>query len=318
MRFTTAAVSLALIASASAFAPTHQGKQMSTVPKLNMAASSPLEQVGRAMLAGVLAFGLATVEVPKQANAMTMADREQLSYLQVKGTGLANRCSDVDGEGSIQVSNGQRLVDLCIEPKAFAIEEDFGGNSDKIDKKFVPAKVMTRQTYTLDAIEGPIAIENGKLVFYEKEGLDYSPITLKSPMRGEGNPMLFNVKQLVAKGDGTIIKPGYMLTGDFKTPSYRTGLFQDPKGRGGTTGYDMAVALPALQSGIEGDDRLYAENNKVFDESIGHIEMQVSQVDADTNEIGGVFVSLQKGDSDMGAHEAKNILIKGIFYGRLQ
>lgn len=41
------------------------------------------------------------------------------------------------------------------------------------------------------------------------------------------------------------MKPGFEFGGKFGVPSYRTGLFLDPKGRGGNTGYDFPVALAA-------------------------------------------------------------------------
>jgi photosystem II oxygen-evolving enhancer protein 1 len=59
-------------------------------------------------------------------------------------------------------------------------------------------------------------------------------------------PFLFTVKDLVATGKGDVFKQGLEFGGKFKVNSYRTGLFLDPKGRGATTGYDMAVALPGL------------------------------------------------------------------------
>merc|ERR1712146_833855 len=96
------------------------------------------------------------------------------------------------------------------------------------------------------------------------------------------------------------------------------GAFLDPKGRGGTTGYDMAVALPGLQSGQEGDDELFKENNKTFDITTGRIEMEVNKVNAEESEIGGVFVATQLGDTDMGSKIPKKVLTKGIFYARVE
>ena len=57
-------------------------------------------------------------------------------------------------------------------------------------------------------------------------------------------PFLFTVKNLVASGKGDTFQKGVEFGGKFKVPSYRTGLFLDPKGRGAVTGYDQAVALP--------------------------------------------------------------------------
>jgi len=247
---------------------------------------------------------------------LTKSEINSLTYLQVKGTGLANRCAEVVGEDTITPKAGQKIVDMCIEPKAWAVEEEIG-KSGKTEKKFVNSKVMTRQTYTLDGIEGKLENSGGNIVFTEQEGIDYAPTTVQLP-GGERVPFLFTVKDLVAKGNGGSFKPGFQMGGDFNTPSYRTGLFLDPKGRGGTTGYDMAVALPGLQSGEEGDDELFRENNKTFDITQGRIEMEVNKVNTDEQEIGGVFVATQLGDTDMGSKIPKKILTKGIFYARVE
>merc|ERR1712130_652334 len=248
--------------------------------------------------------------------AITKSELNQLSYLQVKGTGLANRCSEVMGEDSITPKSGSKLVDMCIEPKAWAVEEEIG-KAGKTEKKFVNSKVMTRQTYTLDGVEGNLDISGGNIVFSEKEGIDYAATTVQLP-GGERVPFLFTVKELVAKGNGGSFKPGFQMGGDFSVPSYRTGLFLDPKGRGGTTGYDMAVALPGLQTSEEGDEDLYKENNKTFDVTTGRIEMEVNKVNAAESEIGGVFVATQLGDTDMGSKVPKKVLTKGIFYARVE
>jgi photosystem II oxygen-evolving enhancer protein 1 len=267
--------------------------------------------IGKAALAGALAVGL----VAQPAQALTKSQINELSYLQVKGTGLANRCPEVVGEDTITPKTGQKLVDMCIEPKAWAVEEEIG-KAGKTEKKFVTSKVMTRQTYTLDGIEGKID-NSGGIVFTEQEGIDYAATTVQLP-GGERVPFLFTVKDLVAKGNGGSFKPGFQMGGDFNTPSYRTGLFLDPKGRGGTTGYDMAVALPGLQSGEEGDDELFKENDKRFEVTQGRIEMEVNKVNAEESEIGGVFVSTQLSDTDMGSKVPKKILTKGIFYAKVE
>jgi photosystem II oxygen-evolving enhancer protein 1 len=307
MKFSAACL-FALASSASAFAPQQSASQNSA---LQMSLKDDLMNAGKVAVAGAVAFGLAT----SPANALTKSELNELSYLQVKGTGLANRCPEVIGEDSITPKSGARLVDMCIEPKAFAVEEEVG-KAGKTEKKFVNSKIMTRQTYILDGIEG--SLENsGGIVFKEEEGIDYAPATVQLP-GGERVPFLFTVKELVAKGNGNSFKPGFQMGGDFSVPSYRTGLFLDPKGRGGTTGYDMAVALPGLQSGEEGDDELFNENNKVFDVTTGRIEMEVNKVNAEESEIGGVFVATQLSDTDMGSKIPKKVLTKGIFYGKVQ
>jgi photosystem II oxygen-evolving enhancer protein 1 len=307
MKFTAACV-FALASSAAAFAPAPAANSNTA---LKMSLKDDLANVGKVAAVGALAFGLATAP----ANALTKSELNELSYLQVKGTGLANRCPEVVGEGSITPKSGQKLVDMCIEPKAWAVEEEVG-KAGKTEKKFVNSKVMTRQTYTLDGIEGRIE-NSGGITFYEQEGIDYAATTVQLP-GGERVPFLFTVKDLVAKGNGNSFKPGFQMGGDFNTPSYRTGLFLDPKGRGGTTGYDMAVALPGLQSGEEGDDELFNENNKVFDVTTGRIEMEVNKVNVEEQEIGGVFVATQLSDTDMGSKVPKKVLTKGIFYARVE
>ena len=276
-----------------------------------MSLKDDLANAGKVALAGAAALSI----MAQPAQALTKSEINELTYLQVKGTGLANRCPEVVGEDTITPKSGQKLVDMCIEPKAWAVEEEIG-KAGKTEKKFVNSKVMTRQTYTLDGVEGTLSTEGGSIVFKEKEGIDYAATTIQLP-GGERVPFLFTVKDLVAKGNGGSFKPGFQMGGDFSVPSYRTGLFLDPKGRGGTTGYDMAVALPGLQSGEEGDDDLFKENNKTFDVTTGRIEMEVNKVNSEEQEIGGVFVATQLGDTDMGSKVPKKILTKGIFYARV-
>jgi len=307
MKF-VAAATLALASSASAFAP---APSASSNTALQMSLKDDLMTAGKAAVAGAAVLGA----MAAPAQALTKAETNSLTYLQVKGTGLANRCPEVIGEDSIKPTNGQKLVEMCIEPKAWAVEEEIG-RGGKTEKKFVNSKVMTRQTYTLDGVEGNLEQSGGKIVFKEKEGIDYAATTVQLP-GGERVPFLFTVKDLVATGSGDTFKPGFQMGGDFSVPSYRTGLFLDPKGRGGTTGYDMAVALPGLQSGEEGDDELFKENNKTFDVTTGRIEMEVNKVNSEDQEIGGVFVATQLGDTDMGSKVPKKVLTKGIFYARV-
>merc|ERR1712032_213405 len=114
-------------------------------------------------------------------------------------------------------------------------------------------------------------------------------------------------------GPASSIQPGLKLAGKFTVPSYRTGLFLDPKGRGTTTGYDQAVALPALQAGD--DSSLFKENDKKFDVLPGPIELKVIDVNAELGEIGGVFVQKQPSDTDLGSkNKPKEMLLKGSFF----
>merc|ERR1711998_321924 len=150
--------------------------------------------------------------------------------------------------------------------------------------------------------------------FLEEDGIDYAPTTVQLP-GGERVPFLFTVKNLVAKSDTPAadgISTKAKFAGGFKVPSYRTGLFLDPKGRGTTTGYDQAVALPAMQAGD--DSALFKENDKKFDVLPGSIELKVTDVNAELGEIGGVFVHKQPSDTDLGSKAPKELLLKGNWF----
>lgn len=284
------------------------------MPEMPRTAEAGPEQ--SSWLSSALGFGAALglalgVLAPGAAKAITAEQFSQLTYAQVKGSGLANRCPTVISKGtSIPVKAGQKIVNMCFEPKSFAVEFE----TDK-GKEFATTRLLTRQTYTLAFIEG--SLDSNPITFKEQDGMDFAPTTVKLP-NGEYVPFLFTVKGLVASGQGTEFKPGFTWGGEFNVPSYRTGGFLDPKARGMYLGYDQAVALPALQAdGKEGQEELFKETNKVFDEGKGAIEMEVNKVNADLGEIGGVFVSKQPSDTDMGAKAPKTILLKGIFYGKV-
>lgn len=132
-------------------------------------------------------------------------------------------------------------------------------------------------------------VEGGNTKFVEQDGIDYAATTVQMP-GGERVPFLFTVKNLVAEGKGDTFKPGFEFGGSFKVPSYRTGLFLDPKGRGTTTGYDQAVALPGAQNGQADNDKLFKENNKKFEVLDGEVKFKVLNVNNETKEIAGVFV----------------------------
>jgi len=269
---------------------------------------------GASLLSAGAMLGLALGLVAAQpAKAITKEQFDQLTYQQVKGSGLANRCPTVESQGtSIPVKSGQRLRYVCFEPKSFAIEAETEGGR----KEFVTTKLMTRQTYSLAFIDGPLT--PNPITFKVEDGLDHAATTVQLP-DGERVPFLFTVKGLVAKGEGSEFKPGFTWGGEFEVPSYRTGGFLDPKGRGMYTGYDQAVALPALQAdGKGGQEELFKESNKVFDIGKGAIEMEVNKVNAELGEIGGVFVSKQPSDTDMGAKAPKTVLMKGIFFGKVE
>ena len=87
------------------------------------------------------------------ANALTFDELQSLTYLQVKGSGLANTCP-VLSTGSTNLkdlkSGSYKLERFCMEPTSFSVKEESqfkGGESG-----FTKTKLMTRLTYTLDGV----------------------------------------------------------------------------------------------------------------------------------------------------------------------
>jgi photosystem II oxygen-evolving enhancer protein 1 len=240
-----------------------------------------------------------------------------LTYDQIKGTGLANTCPQLDetSRGAIAIDGSQsyRLMDLCLQPVTFAVKEE--GTNKRQKATFVSGKLMTRQTSSLESIEGPLNINSdGSLTFVEEDGIDFQPITVQLP-GGEQFPTLFTVKGLVATTQTGLdsINNTTDFEGEYRVPSYRTSNFLDPKGRGLTAGYDSAVGL------VAGDDaELRKENIKQFLVGKGKISLNVSRVDGSTNEIAGNFESIQPSETDMGSKEPTDVRIRGIFYARIQ
>merc|ERR1719310_23171 len=306
-------ISAALIFSATSYmqaAPLSSRAAAPATSTVQMKAAGE-EQWKAAGLAAALA--LATGVQSASAGPFTRSEIASLTYEQIKGTGLANTCPKVEGasDSSIKVSGGKkyRIEEFCLEPTSFQVLEEKLTKQGLVTEA-VDTKVTTRQTYVLTGIEGDLVSDGGKLAFIEKDGIDYAPTTVQLP-GGERVPFLFTVKNLVAKTDTATseIATGTKLSGKFTVPSYRTGLFLDPKGRGTTTGYDQAVALPALQAG--GDESLFAENNKKFEVGTGEIELKVTAVNAELGEFGGVFVHKQPSDTDLGSKAPKELLLKG-------
>ncbi|VAH30411.1 unnamed protein product [Triticum turgidum subsp. durum] len=223
----------------------------------------------------LLVSGASAEGAPKR---LTFDEIQSKTYMEVKGTGTANQCPTIDG----------------------------GVDSFPFQK----TKLMTRLTYTLDEMEGPLEVgADGTLKFEEKDGIDYAAVTVQLP-GGERVPFLFTVKQLVATG-----KPE-SFSGPFLVPSYRGSSFLDPKGRGGSTGYDNAVALPAGGRGDE--EELAKENVKNASSSTGNITLSVTKSKPETGEVIGVFESVQPSDTDLGAKAPKDVKIQGVWYAQLE
>jgi len=246
------------------------------------------------------------------------SDSGQLTYDDIRNTGLANSCPKLSetSRGSISLESGESysIQELCLEPTAFFIKEE--PLNRRQEAEFVSGKSLTRYTSTLDQVNGDLILgDDGKLTFLEKDGFDFQAITVLLP-GGEQVPFLFTIKGLTAEAkvgpEG--INTSTDFEGSYKVPSYRTSNFLDPKGRGLATGYDNAVALPAQADSEE----LTKENVKRFDLGDGTISLQVSKVDSDTGEIAGVFESDQPSDTDMGADEPSEVKIRGVFYARVE
>ena len=243
------------------------------------------------------------------ANALTFDELQGLTYLQVKGSGLANTCPVVAG-GSTNLKDlkagSYQLERFCMEPTSFQVKEEaqFKGG----ETGFVKTKLMTRLTYTLDGMTGSFKIDgSGNVELKEDDGIDYAPVTVQLP-GGERVPFLFSMKQIAAKG------PADAFGGDFVVPSYRGSTFLDPKGRGASQGYESAGALQAAQD----DEKFLKENVKSAAASKGSAVFSVAKVDASTGEIAGVFESVQPSDTDLGAKAPKDVKITGLWYAQLR
>ncbi|KAL3525752.1 hypothetical protein ACH5RR_014124 [Cinchona calisaya] len=263
---------------------------------------------GFALATSALVVSGANAEgVPKR---LTYDEIQSKTYMEVKGTGTANQCPTIEGGvDKFAFKPGKyEAKKLCLEPTAFTVKAE--GLAKNAPPEFQRTKLMTRLTYTLDEIEGPFEVNpDGTVKFIEKDGIDYAAVTVQLP-GGERVPFLFSIKQLVASG-----KPE-SFGGEFLVPSYRGSSFLDPKGRGGSTGYDNAVALPAGGRGDEED--LVKENIKNVSSSSGKITLSVTKSKPETGEVIGVFESVQPSDTDLGSKAPKEVKIQGIWYAQLE
>lgn len=270
----------------------------------------------RALIATLLALCLGVLTACSEPPSAK--DLASLSYDDIVNTGLANSCLQLDetARGSIPIEKGTsyRITDLCMEPTNFFVKEE--PLNKRQEAEFVPGKALTRYTSSLDQVAGDLVLnDDGSLTFVEDDGMDFQAITVQLP-GGEQVPFLFTVKGLVAQSQAGLnrISTSTDFEGDVRVPSYRTSNFLDPKGRGLTSGYDNAIALPARADAAE----ILEENVKQFKVGEGHISLQISKVNSATGEVAGTFESVQPSDTDMGAKEAQEVKIRGLFYGRVE
>jgi photosystem II oxygen-evolving enhancer protein 1 len=249
------------------------------------------------------------------ANALS---RNDITYDEILGTGLANVCPQISdtSRGSIPIDSNTSysLTDLCLQPQEYFVKEE--SVNKRKEAEFVPGKVLTRDTSSLEQITGTIIPgPDGVLTFKEEDGMDFQLVTIQLP-GGDQVPFMFTIKNLVAttKGNSSAIDSSTDFSGDFKVPPYRGSVFLDPKGRGLASGYDNAVAVPSEAD----NDSFNRANVKQFEIMKGHISLNVTKVDSDTGEIGGVFESEQPSSTDLGAEDPEDVKIRGIFYGRVE
>jgi photosystem II oxygen-evolving enhancer protein 1 len=268
----------------------------------------------RAVIAALLAVCFSVLTACSQSPETK--NPELLTYDDIRNTGLAVNCPSLPetARGSITLDSGKSytISGLCLQPTTYFVEEE---GSKRKKAEFVEGKLLTRFTYSLDQVGGSLDLDdNGVLTFTEEYGIDFQPITVLLP-GGEQVPFLFTVKELVASTEPGVtgINTSTDLEGDYDVPSYRGSTFLDPKGRGLATGYDNAVALPAVADTFEEASIKQAETVT----NAGHMSLKVSKVDNQTGEIAGVFECEQPSDNDLGAKEAVNVKVRGLFYAQL-
>ncbi|MBE9128815.1 MULTISPECIES: photosystem II manganese-stabilizing polypeptide [unclassified Coleofasciculus] len=271
----------------------------------------------RAFIVTFLALCLGVLTACSEGPA-TATSTNQLTYEQIRNTGLANLCPQLSEttRGSIDIESDKsyKLVDLCLQPTSFFVKEE--PTNKRQEAEYIPAKILTRSTSSLDQVRGALKSgADGSLIFAEEEGIDFQAITVQLP-GGEQVPFLFTIKSLEAKSQPnmTSVNASTDFEGEFRVPSYRGSVFLDPKGRGVASGYDNAIALPAQADSSE----LARSNVKRFEVRNGKMSLQVAKVDSYTGEIAGTFESEQPSDTDLGADDPEEVLIRGIFYGRVE
>jgi photosystem II oxygen-evolving enhancer protein 1 len=268
----------------------------------------------RPLLALMLALCLTLVTAC--SGGAKAVDRANLTYEDIHNTGLANDCPSLpdSARGSIPLDSGSsyRLREVCMHPAEVFVK---GKPANKRQEaQFVPAKILTRYTSSLDQVTGDLAVSGDGLSFKETGGIDFQIITVLMP-GGEEVPFVFSSKELDARAEGAAISTSTDFSGDYRVPSYRTSNFLDPKGRGLTTGVEYTQGLVGLGADSEGLER---ENIKRYVDGTGTMELSITKVDADTGEFAGVFTAVQPSDTDMGSKDPLDVKITGELYGRLE
>ena len=271
----------------------------------------------RSLIAALIALCFGFLTACSDVPDVKLSD-QPFTYDEIRNSGFANFCPQLreNARGSISLDKSQAysFVEICVQPTTYFVKEE--AKSKRAEAEFVAAKPLTRYTTSLNQVSGDIVFnDDGSLTFVEKAGMDFQPITVQLP-GGEQVPFFFTMKNLVATTQPGLdtINTSTDFSGDYNVPSYRGATFLDPKGRGEATGYDNAVALPSVAD----EDELQRSNVKRTSVGVGHMTLQVAQINSETGEIGGVFESEQPSDTDLGAQDPLEVKVRGIFYGLLQ
>jgi len=268
----------------------------------------------RPLLALVLALCLTLVTAC--SGGVEAKDRASLTYDDIHNTGLANDCPTLpeSARGSIALTSGgnYQLRELCLHPAEVFVKGEPANKRQ--EAQFVPGKILTRFTTSLDQVYGDLTVTNDGLNFKEEGGLDFQIITVLLP-GGEEVPFTFSSKELNAQADGASLSTSTDFSGSYRVPSYRTSNFLDPKGRGLTTGVEYTQGLVGLGADSEGLER---ENIKRYIDGTGTMELSITKVDSATGEFAGVFTAIQPSDTDMGSKDPLDVKITSQLYGRLE
>ncbi|MEB3308183.1 MAG: photosystem II manganese-stabilizing polypeptide [Cyanobacteriota bacterium] len=265
----------------------------------------------RPLLALVLALCLTLVTAC--SGGARAVDRANLTYDDIHNTGLANDCPTLpdSARGSIALDpdSQYQLREICMHPSEVFVKGEPANKRQ--EAQFVPTKILTRFTTSLDQVYGDLAVTADGLSFQEDGGIDFQLVTVLLP-GGEEVPFVFSSKELDATADGAAITTSTDFNGDYRVPSYRTSNFLDPKARGLTTGYSSAVGL------VPAGDDFTSETVKRYVDGTGTMNLSITKVDASTGEFAGVFNAVQPSDTDMGTKQPVDVKITGELYGRLE
>ncbi len=278
---------------------------------------SLIRSIIKSSLKSIFVIGVSlAISLGSYANVASAAVDRTMSYDQIVGTGLANQCPDVAvnsrGRGIIPIESGKtvQITEMCLQPTNFFVKEESANKRKKAE--FVASKLVTRATSTIDYVKAIVTAQpDGSLKLEEKEGLDYQPITVQMP-GGERVAILFSMKgysATTAPGLGGITT-STDFEGETDIPTYRGANFIDPKGRGLAIGYDAAEALPGKRDNFE-------KSTKDDSTSKGKMSLQIARINSVTGEIAGTFETEQNSGTDLGAIEAKEVIIRGVFYGKV-